>query len=292
MNQRPVLTVLLTLTLAQFARCDSPERDREAILAMSGHFTVEFNFKETLRFDASYKLRPPSQSEVTELVLITENSPTRVALSHVMLFNNRLIEHWHQIWTYQDLVITEYQGGEEWKDRNISPAEAKGAWSQLVTGSGGGPRYESYAAWTHENGVSAWKSRQTNRPLPRRDSGRSDYQILVAVNRHSITPDGWAHEQDNAKLAVDGDSRRLLAREAGFNYYDRVPEPQLGEFWPKALKIWQETARAHENFALVEEVDGGSLWERLGELVNRAKNPEFQPGEEVRKLLEQHRAKS
>jgi hypothetical protein len=45
--------------------------------------------------------------------------------------------------------------------------------------------------------------------------------MLLAADRLTLTPSGWAHEQDNTKLVLSG-SPKALAREAGLGTYVRV----------------------------------------------------------------------
>src|SRR5690606_5653234 len=119
---------------------------------------------------------------------------------------------WRQIWTYEDTRVTEFRGLNRWKTRHLSPEEARGTWTQMVTNVDNSPRYEGWGKWEHANGVSSWTSAPTNRPLPRREySKRKDYDVLIGVNRHVLTPAGWAHEQDNTKLDLDPAGDRFIS---------------------------------------------------------------------------------
>src|SRR5690606_34630304 len=119
--------------------------------------------------------------------------------------------------------------------------EARGKWSQAVFQVDDSPRYEAIGAWRHEGGVSSWLSDETWRPLPRREfSVRDDYQVLVGSNRHTITPDGWVHEEDNLKVALDdnGDyagEQAVLAREAGLNRYQLIDDHD----WSAGDAYWE-----------------------------------------------------
>src|SRR3546814_951309 len=49
--------------------------------------------------------------------------------------------------------------------------------------------------------IATWTSDLTARPLPRREyTKRDDYNVLIGINRHTITPNGWTHEQFNTKV--------------------------------------------------------------------------------------------
>ncbi|MEM9753980.1 MAG: DUF6607 family protein, partial [Planctomycetota bacterium] len=124
----------------------------------------------------------------------------------------------------------------------------EGKWSQAVYQVDDSPRYEALGSWTHEGGRSAWESDVTWRPLPRREHtkrNRSDYHILAAVNRHTLTPSGWVHEQDNQKLVLDDDGNpaSVLVHETGLNRYDRVSDVDFTagrEYWADTSAYWQD----------------------------------------------------
>ena len=81
----------------------------------------------------------------------------------------------------------------------------KGSWSQFVYQVDDSPRYEGFGEWKHYQNSSTWKSNETPRPLPRREkSVRSDYDLIIGTNIHTITPSGWVHEQNNNKVTLEG----------------------------------------------------------------------------------------
>ena len=186
------------------AEANNFEKDRKAILAMSGKFDVEFTFKETVPLVPGYELKQPYRADALEIVKVVEDHENLIVLQHILLAEigpvMQVVKHWGQVWKYEDPVMVEYQGKRTWKKRTLPAAEVKGTWTQLVTQVDDSPRYESWGKWTHEGNRSAWTSKDTCRPLPRREyTKRSDYDILRAVNRHVITPEGWVHEQENRK---------------------------------------------------------------------------------------------
>jgi len=87
--------------------------------------------------------------------------------------------------------------------------------------------------------VSTWTSERTWRPLPRREySKRKDYQLLNVENRHTITPQGWTHEQDNTKVIRKNGEDTILVREFGFNDYRRI----TGFNFSPGLDYWEATS--------------------------------------------------
>ena len=102
------------------------------------------------------------------------------------------------------------------------------------------PRYCGTGRWTHGDGASSWTSDLSWRPLPRREyTVRGDYNALSVVNRHTITPGGWTHEQFNTKVLRKPDgSVQEVAREFGFNDYQNDTDVDFGP----AYRYWEATA--------------------------------------------------
>ena len=251
------LILALTLTVPTFASEPSPQ-DRAAILGMAGEFAVTFHFQETVGFQSGYELKKPYTEDAQELVLVAKNEPRQIELQHLLLAGGEVIKHWRQVWTFEDTRVCEFRGSDTWRMRDLGADEARGTWTQLVTQVDDSPRYESYGRWTHDAGVSTWTSGHTWRPLPRRESGRSkEYQVIAGTNRHTLTPAGWVHEQDNTKTAVtDGKATAAIAREIGVNTYrclrpdekaDFTAARQMwekdGTFWNQVTATWLEVQR-------------------------------------------------
>ena len=193
---RPIAAAALAAGLAIvpafILASEPPEKDREAILSMAGEFEVLFNFEETVSLQKGYTLKEPYQEDASELVLVIEDTGDRIVLQHILTTSRGIVKHWKQVWTWEDTRIVEYQGRNQWAVRELDPEEVKGTWSQLVSQVDDSPRYESYAKWRHDGGYSRWESRQTARPLPRREhTKRDDYQILQAVNGRDLMTIGF-----------------------------------------------------------------------------------------------------
>jgi hypothetical protein len=255
------------------------ERDRRAILAMAGPYRVSFDFLEVVRYDPRLKPDAPYQSWGTEYVFVAEDRPDFIALQHILVQRVQMdggklsepivVRHWRQEWRYQPESMLVYEGAETWATRSV-PAEARrGAWSQTVLQVDDSPRYASVGRWQHAGGASTWISDQTWRPLPRREfSVRSDYQVLVGTNRHTITPDGWLQEENNLKLVLA--EARHLAREYGVARYQRVKDYDFGAgqryyertepFWAEVRAAWREIQARAPRFSLRARVDQAQLF--------------------------------
>lgn len=243
------------------------EQDRAAILAMVGDYKVTFDFRETVSFKDGYDVKEPKLSGGHEMVRVIEDTGTYIALQHILIVGDgekmpvMPIKHWRQDWIFEPTSIMEYAGANIWQKRELTEAERAGKWAQVVYQVDDAPRYAAVAAWDHSNGSPAWTSPKSWRPLPRRDATkRDDYHTISAVNRHAITPNGWVHEQDNAKIIIDGDNTEVLVHEIGLNTYKKFGDfrTDVGtDYWEKTEGLW--TAVRAEWDKLFEENDTVAL---------------------------------
>lgn len=239
----PVATAAPTITAEKF------EADRRAILAMQGDYKVTFDFQETVPFVAGYQPKDRYVTGAHEMVRVIEDTGTFISLQHILVVGDGKempfmpIKHWRQDWQFEPTEIMDFVGANTWEKRAITPSERAGKWAQVVYQVDDAPRYAAVAAWDHTNGIASWTSPPSWRPLPRRDATkRDDYHAIVASNRHAITPNGWVHEQDNAKLILTGDAPQVLVHEIGVNTYTHFDdfETRLGtEYWEKTRDFWQ-----------------------------------------------------
>lgn len=282
-----ILLLSTAFTSLVFA-AEPPTKDRQAILAMAGTHSVTFEFHETVAIAQGYKLKKkPYKETATEVVIVVEDTPQRIALQNLLVVPGKegkpqVIKHWAQVWTWQDTELLDYCGSEDehlWKKIRLTPEQAVGTWSQLVTNIDDTPRYEGNGKWLHENGESSWQSGPTRRPLPRREySTRDDYDYLTVTNRHALTPNGWIHYQDNRKVVDrEGKDKRVLCYEAGMNIYTRIESPDAGvalawwkengTFWDGVRNFWIESVeKAPASFTYSTHQNGeglSKLFERL-----------------------------
>jgi hypothetical protein len=234
---------------AGVASCDVA-RDRAAILAMAGDYDVQFAFEETAPLAAGYQIKKPYRVGASEVVLVVESDERHVVLQHILTVNDdgkpEAMKHWRQDWSFEDQTLLEYRGGNRWEKRALAPGEAQCGWTQAVFEINDGPRYEGWGRFVHAAGSSTWTSNQTWRPLPRRERAREDYDVIVGINRHSMTSSGWVHEQDNTKMILRGAPHGLV-REHGLNVYTRSKERDLTvarDYWKKHEAFWRDVRTA------------------------------------------------
>ena len=227
------------------AGCAADEKafdcDRRAILAMLGGYEVQFIFDETVVLQPGYERKKPKRTMGFESVKLVEDTGTRISLQHILVMGGgALTKHWRQDWVYESPKHWVFVGNQRFEEQARKAADVPGTWTQLVYEVNDGPRYAGDGKWNHRYGISTWTSDRTWRPLPRREyTTRSDYQLINGENRHTITPQGWAHEQDNTKVirAEDGTDTPLV-REFGFNDYRRIKGFDFGP----ATAYWNETS--------------------------------------------------
>lgn len=240
-------------------------QDRDAILAMAGDYRVRFDFTETLPLLAGYELAEEKISGGFEVVRVIEDEGDFISLQHILVVGPEeapvVVKHWRQDWQYEPSSVMVFIGGNAWEMRDVPTETASGSWSQTVYQVDDAPRYGAVGHWTHHAGVSQWVPPAEWRPLPRRDmTTRDDYHTISAINQHTITPDGWAHEQNNTKLILGHDTPVALVRELGINTYqhstDFDPSPALeywsatADYWALIREEWARIARENEQFAI------------------------------------------
>ncbi|WP_084420055.1 DUF6607 family protein [Henriciella litoralis] len=290
---RPAAIAALTCALsapvvtAQDAIADpSFELDRDAILAMAGNYDVTFDFRETVALTDGYELKEPKLSGGYEIVRVIEDTGDFISLQHILVVGDEgeefPIKHWRQDWTYEPTEVLSFIGGNAWEMRPVPTGESEGQWAQEVYQVDDSPRYGAVAAWTHDNHVSQWTPPAEWRPLPRRDmTAREDYDTVLAVNRHTITPFGWVHEQTNSKLVLDEDPN-VLVREIGVNTYRHfddfpvaVGEDYLAatsDYWAGVRGAWEALEDSGSPFGLTMQGEPEALYQPLLELAGEVED--------------------
>ena len=202
--------------------------DRKAILAMQGEYTVDFAFDETVLLQPGYERASAQRTGGDEAVIVVEDAPGRIVLQHILVDakSGHVTKHWRQDWIHEATSRFDFSAEQTWTVHPVAADASRGAWTQCVYEVSDAPRYCGTGRWTHAGGTSTWTSDSGWRPLPRREyTKRSDYNAVEMVNRHTITPGGWTHEQFNTKVLRKPDGSRVeLAREFGFNDYRRTTE--------------------------------------------------------------------
>ena len=282
------------------------EKDRLAILAMQGEHKVNFDFMETMGFVENYTPQKPYQSWGTEFVIAIEDENDFISLQHIMVMffeqddgtisDPIVVKHWRQDWKYQDKYISEFVGNDTWDKKNLTWSQRKGTWSQAVYQVDDSPRYEGYGEWKHFLNSSTWISNETKRPLPRREATiRDDYEIVIGTNIHTLTPNGWVHEQNNNKATLDN---KVIAKEIGLARYQRIENfdwsagqsywDKTSVFWKKVRDIWSGSIEESKTIKVNSDVDGKILFSRLFGLANDYKDGNLESIERIETIINEH----
>jgi hypothetical protein len=268
------LTLALALPAAAADARRAPARDRASILAMAGDYRVRFDMRETTPFVADYKPLEPKLSGGYESVRVIEDRDGFISLQHLLVAEGpdkkaMVIKHWRQDWTYEPSEVLVYESSGRWTLKAVAAAARKGAWSQTVWQTDDSPRYGGVGRWAYDHGVARWTSDATLRPLARRDAVRHPaYTWYVGQNRHALTPAGWVHEQDNAKVGLRDGRPVTYVHEVVTNSYTKFDGYDVGAaeaywtatkpYWAEVRKAWDAAARGR-GVAVREEAQAGSV---------------------------------
>ncbi|MEO1040522.1 MAG: DUF6607 family protein [Pseudomonadota bacterium] len=251
------------------------EADRQAILSMLGEYAVTFDFIETVAIAPGYELAEQKVTPAREIVLLIEDSGDFISLQHLLMVGPEeepiVIKHWRQDWAYEPSRLMAYRGFNRWEMLDITAEDAAGAWSQTVYQVDDSPRYAALAAWAHAPNASTWEPPVSWRPLPRRDgTTRDDYDVIAAVNRHTVTDWGWTHEQDNQKVVLRDELAHEVVREFGLNTYRRADLQRddavhaywesTGAFWGEVREAWDAIMASNDSFHVDDDAEGTRLY--------------------------------
>lgn len=251
------------------------EHDRQSILAMAGEFKVTFDMRETVSFLPDYTPIPAKISGGHEVVRVIEDTGTHIVLQHLLVADMKgtplVIKHWRQDWTYEPTEILNYTSMNHWTTQSVPAAARRGAWSQTVWQTDDSPRYGGVGRWDYSDGVARWTSDATWRPLARRDATRHPpYDHYIGTNRHAITPSGWVHEQDNAKIGPHSGTVTTYTHEVVLNTYARDKNEALDaaadaywartrDYWAQVRSMWDRAIARGHGIAVTEEAENGSV---------------------------------
>ncbi len=258
--------------------------DRANILAMAGTFKVKFDFQEQTAWQADYTPIAPKISGGHEVVRVIEDSGRRIVMQHILVVEAEgktfIVKHWRQDWTYEPASVLVYAGPNRWKTQTVPAPMQKGRWSQTVWQTDDSPRYGGWGEWSNEGGVPRWRSNWTSRPLARRDAVRKPvYDRYSAINRHSPTPNGWIHWQDNMKMGMKDGKLVPYVQEITLNTYTKATDfnaARADAYWAKTKSYWAAVRAAWDGaiaqgggVTVGEQAENGSVTgERLMKLAD------------------------
>lgn len=276
MKQRmSLLFCMLGICAAPWSHAST--KDQRAIIGMAGCFEVTFAFKETDVFRPDYGVRSKDYLEHgLEWVEVDSKSKKEIHLQHVLVIGDQSLKHWGQRWQLNPSKQIVYLGNNTWENRELvrSEFDAASAWMQTVVQVDDAPRYSCMAPWIHSKKFSTWRCGNTPSPLPRREfSQRSDYNLLMRGNQHTVGKRGWYHDQENDKFQLQNKTYQWIAKERGRNTYKKVSSKrcQVAKNWWKEHRknwhvvqsVWEEVFEHHPKITFLSKVNDKTLWMEL-----------------------------
>jgi hypothetical protein len=251
------------------------DADRANILGMAGDYKVTFDFREQTAWRSDYTPIEPKISGGYETVRVVEDTGRTIILQHILVVENDEgedipIKHWRQDWVYEPESYLVYVGPNEWKLERTPEKLRKGRWSQTVWQTDDSPRYGALGEWETQAGVARWRSGWTLRPLARRDAVRKPvYDRYFGINRHSLTPTGWIHWQDNTKMGTADGALAPFVQESVLNTYTKDSSfnvKRADDYWAATKDYWAAVrvewngaiARGEGQVRVMEEPENGS----------------------------------
>ncbi len=269
--------------------------DVAAIKGQCGCHEVNFLYAETFAPEKTYTFKDRYTAKGIEWVFVAEETglpgikptsqPAKIVIQHLLVAGDTMvIKHWREDWIFQNTALLKFDQNASWKRADLTPAQAKGQWTQKVFEVDDSPRYEASASWIHADGRHYWES-TVDAPLPRREyTKRTDYNVMRRTNHHEIRPDGYIHEQDNDKIIRSEAGDQLLVSEKGLNTYRRTDENKCRaakDWWAKNRLYWAdvravwEGINTNQGIALRGQVKGAVLGRELDELASMAQKPDY-----------------
>ncbi|MEI9926923.1 MAG: DUF6607 family protein [Sphingomonas sp.] len=261
------------------------DADRAAILAMAGNYKVTFDLRETTPWRADYAPIPSKILGGHESVRVIEDSGRKIVLQHLLVVAGDdgkpvVVKHWRQDWIYEPASVLVYAGQGRWNLEAVPESERHVHWSQTVWQTDDSPRYGGVGLWTDEGGIRRWQSDWTWRPLARRDAVRHPpYDRYLSINRHSPSPTGWIHWQDNIKMGLVDGKLVPFVQESVLNTYardDAYAVKAADDYWAATKAYWADVRTAwdkaiarNQGVSVAEVAESGSAsGERLMELAD------------------------
>src|SRR3546814_16008123 len=128
-----------------------------------------------------------------EVVIVVEDTPTRVVLQHILVDakSGHVTKHWRLDWIFAAPTRFEFTADQTWTMHALSPAQTGGPWTKRVYEARDAPTYRGTGTRSPANGLAHRTSDHTARQLPRREHTKHDgYNLVIGTNRQNHTTKG------------------------------------------------------------------------------------------------------
>lgn len=289
---------------------------------MSGCFLVDYNYSETEALQENYKIDERvydvnKNKSVKEWIYPIEVSANHIRLQHILfatdlsgkVMEGSFLKHQAEDWEYEPAFRYEFMKPGHWEARELSADASQGKWIRKITNLDDGLRYQCVAAFAPSETAFAEWTCSNFAPIPgreTRDMGRKDYNTLDRTTRIIIYGDSWLERQDNIKTVYKDGQKNPLAREAGKNWFVRLPDSECAEakewtsgktaFWGLLRNVWEEVLDGKSSFTEATPAGKGPRFVEMMSIEEKysasfATNPEAKHSAEaeIRSLIQEYR---
>src|SRR3546814_14765638 len=126
-----------------------------------------------------------------EVVIVVEDTPTRVVLQHILVDakSGHVTKHWRQDWIFEQPTRFEFSADQTWTMHALSPAQTGGAWTQRVYEVSDASRYCGTGTWRYDISIATRTRDLPARPLPPHDYTKRDaHHTYISNTRHTPPP--------------------------------------------------------------------------------------------------------
>ncbi len=251
----------------------------KTLKGLTGCYIVDYNYAETESLKEGYVVDKrlydiDKVKTVKEWIYSEKISPTKIRIQHVLFatdLNGKFIEgselkHQAEDWEYNASFLYDFSAPSTWIVKNLT--NTPDLWTRRVTHLDDGLRYQCAAQWNETTAYPEW-SCDNYAPIPGReyrDMGRKDYNTIQRSTRIIAYGDNWLERQDNIKTIDQAGVRTPLAREAGKNWYVRLPDSECTpimnfakprmEFWSLLRQVWESVLIGDRDF--IEKTPAGA----------------------------------
>jgi len=258
-----MLSTLFALLLLPAAASANQAAAEAAIRGLTGCYLVDYNYTETTSLKEGYTPDPrvydvTDDKSVKEWIYPVDLGPGKIRLQHILfatdlggnLIEGSQLRHQAEDWEYNAPFLYDFVAPLRWEVKPLD--NASGQWTRKITNLDDGLRYQCAAPWNTSGAYAEW-SCENYAPIPGRefrDMGRKDYNTLQRLTRILAYGNSWLERQDNTKIIYDNGVKTPLVKEAGKNWYVRLPDSECAPaltfmeprqaFWTLLQETWDE----------------------------------------------------
>jgi len=234
-----------------------------AIRGLTGCYLVDYNYTETTSLKEGYTPDPRvydvnDDKSIKEWIYAIDLGPGKIRLQHILfgtdlagnLIEGSELRHQAEDWEYNAPFLYDFVSPLNWAVKPLGDSSDR--WTRKITNLDDGLRYQCAAPWNTSGAYAEW-SCENFAPIPgreTRDMARKDYNTLQRLTRILAYGNSWLERQDNTKIIYADGVKTPLVKEAGKNWYVRLPDSECAPalafmeprqaFWTLLQQTWDE----------------------------------------------------